>query len=489
MMENSSAKKRVGASSLHPNKKITITRVESLSTDTEAETDPFSRPSLSNNTSDTETKEPQSSTEATTSQKVPSPDAEVITDLTEIIAEISELDLPESDKITLRNICKEYHILTVWQKRINEIEDQEVTLDDLDSEKSPYIRESFYKRKFFKLYASMCSHIAKKPHLKEFFVNEIDTRERNIDSFDALLKFRRVKKIKFTVTRYDALNKQIETLLNRPKDPVPDYPDIFDLVSKVNTDSKLGLGEVKIEETAKAAFKACVDLFKKRRIRINTEVMLTRLKSAEASLENDPAKESKELEDKLLENKRESERKLDDIVSEFAERSAKDGADAEQGDDDEDEEDDDDEVDVTLGSTNCESDNEELNEEDASFEEIGSENIDDGFSAESRDGEGEGEGDDDEEPVPLATLLVDDKERNGEEESAETHENFLRVMKMSPTTPKKSVEGDAKGLKRDKHEAGCETPTSDKKVRRSDEKKARMSEPSADDGDDCIVLD
>jgi hypothetical protein len=510
-MENSSARK-------HQIKKITITRVESLSTDTEADTEPFSRPSLSSNGAseiETDAREPEPSAEATSSPQDAASssndnDVEVLTDLAAIIAEISELDLPESDKITLRNVCKEYHILTEWQKLINEIEEQEVTLDELDNDKSPYIRESFYKRKFFRLYATMCSHIAKKPHLKEFFVNEIDPRERNVDTFDSLLKFRRGKKIKFTMTRYDALNKAIETLLNRPKDPVPDYPDIYDLVSKVNADSKLGLGEVKIEETAKAAFKACVDLFKRRRIRVNTEVMLTRLKSAETCLDSDPAKESRELEERLVENKRQSERKLDEIISEFVEKSAKDGEKVEQQegeedeDEDEEEEDDDDEADVTLGSTNCASDEEaaaaeEDGDGDSSFEEIGSENIDDGFSAESRDGEDEAQseaqadGDGHGEVEALAQLLVDAKQRDSEVESGgETHEQFLRVMKMSPATPKKSAaEADAgKRLKRDKDEAGCETPDSDKKLRRSDEKKARMSEsPLRGAVDDCIGAD
>ena len=122
----------------------------------------------------------------------------------------------EQMKKRKRHVLKLEQALHACGKQIKKIEEEGLSLSDMENEDSSYLRESRYKARYMKIY----NKIAQLRNLD-------NSLERRVD-----------KKFKTEASRIPDINNEIEKLVNR-KRVFPDYADILKLYQRYYQENNL----------------------------------------------------------------------------------------------------------------------------------------------------------------------------------------------------------------------------------------------------------
>ncbi|CAL1274753.1 unnamed protein product [Larinioides sclopetarius] len=183
-------------------------------------------------------------------------------------------------------------------KKIKKLQLRELTLADLDDDDSAYILEDRYKKKFKQVFAKLCKLRKGSSHLG-----------REIE-----------KRFIYEGSRYEAINKAIEKLVNKRKaaEKFPNYKETLEKVKEVNESHQLGLTNRDEERVAEQIFKDVGKELQRRRL-LDVEQDLISYCPDDADLDYDPADHDESLKSKLLSNAAECEKKIDEIMQKYVE--------------------------------------------------------------------------------------------------------------------------------------------------------------------------
>lgn len=295
-------------------------------------------------------------------------------------------DLSKEDMKRLERIKKLDTYCMNLNRKIIEIENEEITHDDLDKHDSNYLVECELKKRFVKAYKVLVSECKKHPHLVS---NDVPVPKTSGGQFS--------KKVKFNFTRYKEINTHVMNCLNKNRQ-FPDYCEILEWVTTANNQHKLGLDDKRVSEISTSSFEYVCKILKSRRITDERQIQMSRIESLkqmnghtseENEVDNDPAEKDKQLETVLAENKKLADQKYEEVINSFVVKQEN-NEDFEVDDKSVEEEDDDEEQpieindDEDIGSikesidtetldescNSLESDNDELNELTDNMEQV-----------------------------------------------------------------------------------------------------------------------
>ena len=133
--------------------------------------------------------------------------------------------------------------LEVLDRQIKKCAEAEVSLDEMKSGYSAYIKEDVLKRKFVKTWQELC----RLQHVSDSI--EIEDREGSC----------------YEGTPYPEVNRRVQRLLRL--DEFPDYLDVVQLVERCNSKHSLGIGAEKKGQLARKIFKDVGKIMKRSRHR------------------------------------------------------------------------------------------------------------------------------------------------------------------------------------------------------------------------------
>ena len=171
----------------------------------------------------------------------------------------------------------------------------ELSMDEMNSGSSAYMKEDLYKRKFVATWQELC---------KLFHVSdEIEVAERDGSGV-------------YTGTPYPEINRRVQRLLKL--DEFPDHFDILELVERCNSKYELGIGADEKSQLSRKLFKEVGKLLKERRQRDFNSHFGSHLTDS-MKFEEDPALVDvtllQELRDSLQQGKDKMEQVCEDFVT------------------------------------------------------------------------------------------------------------------------------------------------------------------------------
>ena len=263
--------------------------------------------------------------------------------------------LSESDRRAKRNLIKYNEALNKYSARIKEFENRELSLDDLDSDRSSYIIESKLKSRFNRINKEYIVYASKFPHLMQddYLDESLEDVRVNISNIkSSMMAKKRVFVIKSKeLTRYNDLNEKIQVYCKNLKE-FPDYGDVSDLIEKSNDELGLGLNPEMCKNEAVSVFKQIGQMAKKKREQYDQDCFLTRFDESENLLNNlesnDPIGDNEQLKAVLVNNRKEADEKQAKLVDEFANKQINEGDCIDDGEEEEDEEEGEEEVISTI---------------------------------------------------------------------------------------------------------------------------------------------
>ena len=172
--------------------------------------------------------------------------------------------------------------------RFNE---EEVSLDDMRSSNTAYLKEDYVKRKFMATWQELCDM------LKIPSTIEVTHEDDN-----------------YSGTSYPEVNRRVQRLLR--SDEFPDYVDISELIDRSNTKHSLGISAVEKTEMARKVFKDVGKIIKSRRVKDYQHHFGSHLTDAVKELD-DPATSDDVLLQRLRESLEEGQGKMESLVEEF----------------------------------------------------------------------------------------------------------------------------------------------------------------------------
>ncbi|GBL77978.1 Death domain-associated protein 6 [Araneus ventricosus] len=183
-------------------------------------------------------------------------------------------------------------------KKIKKLQLKELSLDDLDDDDSSYIREDKFKRKFNRVFTLLCELRKGSSRLG-----------REIE-----------KRFTYEGSRYEAINKAIEKLVNKRKaaEKFPNYKETLEKVREVNESHQIGLTSRDEERVAEQIFKDVGKELQRRRI-LDEEQDLISYCPDDAELDYDPADHDDSLNSKLKSSAAEAEKKIEEIMQKYVE--------------------------------------------------------------------------------------------------------------------------------------------------------------------------
>jgi hypothetical protein len=325
--------------------------------------------------------------------------------------EVAEENDEEEDVLTaeeeraLINLKKLDDYIAKLSKEIKVMQQQEISIDEMEKADSAFIKMCCYKKSMNEAYDKFVIIVNKYPHLVEWSdLKKAKTpQQQQQQRLNSIKDVRFRTKINFKSSYDERINMAVSEMLNKTKQ-FPCFGDIADLIGKLNKELKLNYDEAKLETTSKEIFKMVGKLLRERRVNVLrrnlAEIAATAQNedddhnqrnnstsnapasvltdaaaaSAEESFEelvkNDPAEKDPELRQKIEKNKSEFNQKLSELEKEFfrkQETAAAAAAEAgtENGDEEDDEEDeDDDEDDENTDGTTEGDDEQEIQEDD-----------------------------------------------------------------------------------------------------------------------------
>ncbi|XP_050417749.1 uncharacterized protein LOC126831130 [Patella vulgata] len=180
--------------------------------------------------------------------------------------------------------------------KIEELRDQELTLDDLDDETSSYIYEDKLERKYVVVWNKLC---------------EIKGRNRTTGRPAE-------RAFSYAGSRYHEINKKIEKMINKHKE-FPDFHDVKNVIEKVNRRSNLGLSNSQVDMIAREEFVNVGDILQERRRKDFMCTFLCRVND-NFSFERDPALFDVELQRKLEANQQHGRNNLEEVINKYVDK-------------------------------------------------------------------------------------------------------------------------------------------------------------------------
>ncbi|CAI8039148.1 Death domain-associated protein 6 [Geodia barretti] len=196
-------------------------------------------------------------------------------------------------KLRLKKLEKRLEIL---DRQIKKCAEAELSLDEMNSGYSTYIKEDLLKRKFIKTWQELCEL----QHVSDSIV--IEDREG------------------YEGTPYPEVNRRVQRLLRL--DEFPDYLDIVQLLERCNSKHSLRIGTEEKGQLARKVFKDVGKIMKRSRHRDFVHHFGSHLTDT-FSTASDPAEQDEALLKTLQESLREGEKKMQAVVEEFAVRQEK----------------------------------------------------------------------------------------------------------------------------------------------------------------------
>lgn len=205
------------------------------------------------------------------------------------------------DPQTRKHLVKLNNTLKVLKKKIKRLEQKEVNWSD--DEDSVYIQLDRYRAHCCKVYKKVCDITGKLPDAERVYL----------------------RKVSFSGSSYPEINHVIEKYYNKRRE-FPDFHDIKKLVEQESARKNINLTPIKIHQVAAAAFKEFGEQLKRLRQYDDYNIMIDYLEDGENSDDSeknceDPAIGDPELEEKLKRNAEVGEKRLQNIIDEFANKT------------------------------------------------------------------------------------------------------------------------------------------------------------------------
>jgi hypothetical protein len=188
--------------------------------------------------------------------------------------------------------------LEMYQTKIVEAMNEEVSLEEMDSDTSAYLKEDFLKRKFMNTWYELCRLLGISPDIQ--LTSELHNQTYNS-------------------TPYPQINHRVERLLK--SDEFPDYWDVVQLIEHSNKKYSLGMDEKEILQMSRVVFQEIGEKIKVLR-RQGWEVLFNSYMNEEVT---DPASSEPDLEEVLKKNREQGHKRLNDVYDEFATRQENEG--------------------------------------------------------------------------------------------------------------------------------------------------------------------
>ena len=169
--------------------------------------------------------------------------------------------------------------------------EEEVSLEDMKSVSSSYLKEDFLKRKFLNTWEELCQ------------LQRIPSTIEVIHEDKA-----------YAGTAYPEINRRVQRVLRA--DEFPDHMDIYELVERCNNKHGLGIGGAEKLELSRKVFKEVGRIIKCRRIRDYNAHFGSHLTDA-VKTEADPAVQDTALLETLTRNLQEGKARLERLCEEF----------------------------------------------------------------------------------------------------------------------------------------------------------------------------
>ena len=221
-------------------------------------------------------------------------------------------------------------IYTHWchDYRSPRFNEAEVSLDEMDSGTSAYMKEDLLKRKFMATWQKLCGVVGISPEI------EICTDEISLG---------------YTKTPYPEINRRVTRLLRCNE--FPDHYDIVELIERCNTKHVLGISVEEKAQLSREVFKDIGKILKSQRARDFKVHFGSHLTDDALKKSEDPASLDSSLLDMLKQSLKEGQEKLEQLCEKFVfkqemeseQEKSQDGDTCESEDNDEEEEEEEDE--------------------------------------------------------------------------------------------------------------------------------------------------
>ena len=188
--------------------------------------------------------------------------------------------------------------LELYQRKIRQTMEMEVTLDEMETDTSPYLKEDLIKRKFVKVWHELCDVVGISPEIQESGHHHYS----------------------YESTSYPEINRRVERLLRL--DEFPDYWDVCQLVNRVNEKHSLGIKEKESHLLSRKIFREVGDQIKQRRQQTYSQLFGSHLTDI---TEEDPALKDPILLEQLTSSEELGRKRLEEMFDEFALRQEKEG--------------------------------------------------------------------------------------------------------------------------------------------------------------------
>ena len=175
--------------------------------------------------------------------------------------------------------------------------EQDLSLEDMNSDKSTYLKEDLIKRKFMETWLELCELKKLSPTIK--------LEDKGTGPFDG--------------TPYPDINRKVERLLKSEED-FPDYWDIAQLIDRANDKHSLGIKEKDRQTLSRKVFKEVGERLKKSR---ETEWRQLLTDYSKDPTKEDPALTEPLLKETFKKSLEEGQRKLTDLFEEYVSRQEK----------------------------------------------------------------------------------------------------------------------------------------------------------------------
>ena len=192
-------------------------------------------------------------------------------------------------KFTIKKLEKKLELLDRQIKKFNEAE---VTLDEMTSGSSAYMKEDLLKRKFVVTWQKLCE--------LQGISDDLVIEDHDSSSYSG--------------TPYPEVNRRVQRLLRF--DEFPDHFDVCQLIERCNTKHNLGISNEEKVLLSRKVFKEVGQILKKSRHRDFVAHFGSHL-TDELKTGEDPALQDSALLDQLKESLKEGEKKLNEIVENF----------------------------------------------------------------------------------------------------------------------------------------------------------------------------
>ena len=189
-----------------------------------------------------------------------------------------------------------HHVISSVVYRLSE---EEVSLEEMASGNSAYLKEDYIKRKFLNTWDEICQ-LQKIPPTIEIVHDEGA----------------------YSGTHYPEINRRVQRILKI--DEFPDHMDIYEVVERCNVKHSLGIGEAEKAELSRKVFKEVGRIIKSRRVKDYQAHFGSHLTDV-VKVEADPAIEDSSLMEMLTRNLQEGKEKMERLCEEFIVKQEQEG--------------------------------------------------------------------------------------------------------------------------------------------------------------------